>query len=231
MKTKETLINEIISLQNELTKKITQETKDRIKKQLDKICTNIYLLSNNDFKIVIESMIDLSLYTEAVNLIAESLNLEFKAEFLKNGLYFANDKDKRDIYSITLKRGARKYTFKFGQSIDKSGFYAKQGRSITQIDRKHLESKTLYFEIRNLSKIPFNPSCDKIIKPIAPTLYGVLSCMQKYDVGTFENFCDDFGYDNDTITAKETYKAVVKEYDKMCSLFSNEELEVLQLIY
>ena len=178
----------------------------------------------------IENLIDNSQYNEAVNLLAEKFNLEFKAEFLENGLHFQGDKDKRDIYNITLKRGARKYTFKFGQSIAKSGFYAKQGRCITQIDRKHLESKTLYFEIRNLSKIPFNPNCDTIVKPIAPTLYDVLACLQKYEVGTFEDFCSEFGYNTDSRNAKKTYKAVVKEYDKMCSLFSNDELEVLQLI-
>lgn len=63
-----------------------------------------------------------------------------------------------------------------------------------------------------------------------PTLYSVLTCLQKYEVGTFENFCGDFGYDNDSRTALKTYKAVVKEYDKVCSLFSNEELEVLEMI-
>ena len=178
----------------------------------------------------VETLIDNSQYNEAVNIVKESFNLEFKAEFVENGLYFQGDKETRDIYNITLKRGQRKYSFKFGQSIANSGFYAKQGRCITQIDRKYLESKTLYFEIRNLSKIPFNPNCDTIVRPIAPTLYNVLACLQKYEVGTFEDFCSDFGCDNDSRTAKKTYKAVVKEYDKMCSLFSNDELEVLQHI-
>lgn len=68
---------------------------------------------------------------------------------------------------------------------------------------------------------------DKIIRPIAPTLYDVLACLQKYDVGTFEDFCNEFGYDTDSRIAKKTYKAVVKEYDKMCSLFNNDELEIL----
>ena len=63
-----------------------------------------------------------------------------------------------------------------------------------------------------------------------PTLYDVLSCLQKYEVGTFEDFCGNFGYDEDSRNAYKTYKAVVKEYDKVCSLFSNDELEVLQLI-
>ncbi len=63
-----------------------------------------------------------------------------------------------------------------------------------------------------------------------PTLYDLLSCLQKYEVGTFEDFCSEFGYDEDSRSAYKTYKAVVKEYDKVCSLFSNDELEVLQLI-
>jgi len=32
-----------------------------------------------------------------------------------------------------------------------------------------------------------------------PTLYSVLACLQKYDVGTFEDFCNEFGYDTDNI--------------------------------
>ena len=61
-----------------------------------------------------------------------------------------------------------------------------------------------------------------------PTMYDVLSCIQKYDVGSFENFCSEFGYDEDSRTAERTYKAVLKELEAMERLFSSEELEVLQ---
>lgn len=63
-----------------------------------------------------------------------------------------------------------------------------------------------------------------------PTLYDVLACLTKYDVGTFENFCSDFGYDEDSRTAEKTYKAVLKEWQAMERLFNSEELELLQLI-
>ena len=63
-----------------------------------------------------------------------------------------------------------------------------------------------------------------------PTLYDVLACLQKYDVGSFEDFCGDFGYDADSRTAEKTYKAVVKEFQAMQRLFNSDELEVLQMI-
>lgn len=181
----------------------------------------------------IENLIDNSQYNEAVNLVAEKFNLEFKAEFLENSLHFQGDKETRDIYNITLKRGARKYTFKFGQSIVKSGFYASYGRQKYTIPREKINTKDSDLKVWvkfNLQRDFGNVANDKIIRPIAPTLYDVLACLQKYDVGTFENFCSEFGYETDSRNAKKTYKAVVKEYDKMCSLFSNDELEVLQLI-
>ena len=182
-------------------------------------------LKNN----VIE-LINNSKYNDAANLIAEYFNLSFKAEFLRNDFYFAGDKDKRDIYKITLSRGNRKYFFEFGQSIVKSGFYAQYSRTKYDIPIEKLSLSDS--ELKRYVKYHFNYDFgnvvgDKIIKPIAPTLYDVLACLQKYEVGTFEDFCSEFGYGTDSRNAKKTYKAVVKEYDKMCSLFSNDELEVL----
>lgn len=61
------------------------------------------------------------------------------------------------------------------------------------------------------------------------TPYDVLTCIQKYDPGTFEDFCSDCGYDTD-ITAERVYHAVVKEYRKNRAFFTPAELEALQEI-
>ena len=63
-----------------------------------------------------------------------------------------------------------------------------------------------------------------------PTLYDVLACLQKYDVGTFENFCGDFGYNTDNRHVKKIYKAVLKEWNNVESFFSESELLELQEI-
>lgn len=54
-----------------------------------------------------------------------------------------------------------------------------------------------------------------------PTMYDVLACMQKYDVGSFEDFCHEFGYDEDSRKAERTYKAVCREYAAMERLFGD----------
>jgi len=54
-----------------------------------------------------------------------------------------------------------------------------------------------------------------------PTLYEVLSCMVKYDPGTFEDFCGYYGYYEFEPSSKKTYKAVVKEWEAMDDMFGD----------
>ena len=115
---------------------------------------------------------------------------EFKAEFVKNGLHFPDDKEPRDIYNITLTRKNKgiNWVFKFGQSINNSDGETK------------------------------------------PSAYDVLAGLTSSDPETFKDFCDSFGYDEDSIKAEKTYKAVVKEWENVKNLWSEEEREKLQEI-
>ena len=113
---------------------------------------------------------------------------EFKAKFIKNGLHFIDDKQPRDIYKITLKRGDREFKFNFGQSISDS---------------------------------------EKGIKPRA---YEVLACLQKYEVGSFADFCGEFGYNEDSRKAEKIYKAVLNEFMNLQRLYSDEEINLLREI-
>lgn len=45
-------------------------------------------------------------------------NTTLKIKYLKYDYHFADDKEKRDIYRVTLKRGRKSYTFNFGQSLN-----------------------------------------------------------------------------------------------------------------
>lgn len=61
-----------------------------------------------------------------------------------------------------------------------------------------------------------------------PTAYSLLACLQKSDVGTFKDFCSDFGYSDDSIKALETYRAVQEEFEKVRRFFAASELGRLQ---
>lgn len=50
-----------------------------------------------------------------------STNTSFTAKFKKHDFYFADDKQARDIYRITLKNDLHTYRFDFGQSINNTG--------------------------------------------------------------------------------------------------------------
>jgi hypothetical protein len=63
-----------------------------------------------------------------------------------------------------------------------------------------------------------------------PTPYDVLACLTKYEVGSFENFCGDYGYDIDSRKAYKIYKAVLKEWKNIEFLLTHEQIELLQEI-
>lgn len=64
-------------------------------------------------------------------------------------------------------------------------------------------------------------------KAAVPSVYDVLACLQKYDPGTFEDFCLNYGYDEDSRTAERVYFAVQKEYAQLTRLFTPGQMEEL----
>jgi len=168
-------------------------------------------------------------YTEQAKKFLTDTNTTFHTTFLKNGFHFEGDKEKRDIYLVTLKRGSREYTFNFGQSIANSGLWYKYGVNTYPIDRKYINKTNT--QLRSAVRIHYNSDfghgADKIIRPTEPTEYDVLACLTKYDPETLEDFCANFGYDEDSKTADKVYKSVVNEYQNVCMLWNDTEIEEL----
>ena len=66
---------------------------------------------------------------------------------------------------------------------------------------------------------------------LKPNEYDVLACLQKYDVGTYEDFLSEFGYDPEDKRSKEIYKGCVSEYERLCRIFTDEQMEALREIW
>lgn len=168
----------------------------------------------------------------------EKTNTEFYVKFLEYNQHFHDDKDKRDIYLITLKRGDRSYSFRFGQSVVKSGEYEIYGNIKTGEKTDFVRTK-IHLPINKDGKKSMNIKGFDMLnhgnsvknKEFAePTPYDVFSCMTKNDVGSILDFCADYGYNSDSIKAEKIYNACKEEYDNLCKLYSDEEMQMLQEI-
>lgn len=167
-------------------------------------------------------------YQEQANDFLHKTNTSIVVEFMKSGPHFDGDKETRDIYNVTISRGSRSFKFTFGQSIYHSGAYVGHKHLCTKhygkyiFTAKEAEKIPSYIKIQN--EIKKNPNFSE------PTNYDILACLQKYDVGSFEDFCSEFGYDEDSRKAEKTYNAVCKEYEAVDRLFGDiiEQLQEIQ---
>ena len=154
-------------------------------------------------------------------------NTIMSVEFLKNDYHFNGDEHKRDIYNVTFKRGDRSFTVVFGQSVMDSArlVHTTTGNEFS-IGGGCIKGK---LKILNVEKYKKSVGKELIeVAGVPPTAYNVLTCLQKYEVGTFEDFCSEFGYDTDSRSAKKTYKAVCKEFEDVQKIWTDEEIEMLQ---
>lgn len=151
-------------------------------------------------------------------------NMEFTAKFFFHGPHWEYDKDSRDVYQLTLERPGRKpLTIRFGQSKVNSRNYwnAKPGL------------KTAGPRFRYSANVP-PPGYDWgdwiQVKPKAPTAYDLLSCLTKYDPGSLENFCGEFGYDTDSRKAEKTWRACLDEWHQVQDFFTEAQLNEIREI-
>lgn len=79
----------------------------------------------------------------------------------------------------------------------------------------------------------FSDSVYNMQNKLQPTIYDILACLEKYEVGDFEDFCQEYGYEiyddfgRINKAVKKTYNAVIKEYYNVRRMFDDcmEELQ------
>lgn len=133
-------------------------------------------------------------------------------------------------WQVTFTRQGRKpFTLTFSQSLaeswayrdDNSANHRKKHPGLPpKLSQKHWPATSEQYHVWPYTLIPVkNP----------PSAYDVLSCLTKSDPGTFKDFCGDYGYNDDSIKAFETYRAVQDEWAAVGRMF-NDCLEELQEI-
>jgi len=170
------------------------------------------------------------------------VNIDISSPFLRR-----EEETFRDIFHIRFTRGNTKtFSIEFGQSInDGSLFYMKtidlfDGSAIRRLIDAGKFRKSRYFG--KIFKLNGDMLCDSNkrlrnwgtaigemvrIPPKTPGLRDIVSCLQYWDPGKFEDFCSEFGYDNDSIKHLDLYRVVNKSYIDMKNFFTPAELTAL----
>ena len=148
--------------------------------------------------------------------------------------YFADDENKRYILNIKVKRN-QEINFTFGLSInDSDNLLIKDCRFNSNKVQDILYSRK--FNRNNIDL--FNENYTKFVRKVKKDIekifndlsYSVLcSVKNDFDINQydFNEFCDMFGYDNDSIKAKKSYDLCVEQAIKLNRIFNENELDCL----
>lgn len=136
------------------------------------------------------------------------------------------EKEKRNWYDVTITTPRGKMAFTFWDNIHNT--------EISTITFDEYAKKELkYNRVENMSygeKRKAKNDLARLKAKAVPNEYDVLACLEKYDVGTFEDFCSEFGYEEDSRTAERIYIAVIKEYKDLTKIFTEKQMEELREI-
>ena len=185
----------------------------------------------------------ISEYDQQVIDFLQATNSTITIEYKKYGKHFVNDKEERDIYIVTLQRGKSKYTFDYGDSIMNtakriiclSKAYIANPYSSAEYHDLPQNVKDAVKNLHYFGRLTQHDFMNFIIDTKKegykkPSDYDILSCLEANNPYTFSDFCDNYGYDNDSMSAKNTYDKVVEQYLQLSSMYSSEELEKLNNI-
>ena len=141
-------------------------------------------------------------YEKQANDFLKKTETTFSAKYLFTGKHFDEDTEDRPVYWIELKNKNHVYRFNFGQSIASMW--------------PHYPKKYGYRE-----------------EGITPTAYDVLSCLSGSIYAhemDFQDFCDCYGYSNDSKKAEQTFYRVKVESENVHKLFADfiDELAEIQ---
>ena len=164
----------------------------------------------------------MSEYTKMAKDFCEKTGTEITFKYKGTIDHFPNEdnpkyKGLRHQWLVCIERGVHKWSFTFTNSIKDY-----EDSCIFDVCAKHQFGKN-YKRLATPIRI----------KPVAPSEYDVLACITKYDVGDFDDFCAEFGYEFNTereyIKVKQIYFDIMDEYHSVHRLF-NDVIDELQEI-
>lgn len=153
-----------------------------------------------------------------------------KAEKQKSPLWCKKGERHGINYICTLKNSKHKYTFDFWDSIHNAEII-EAIQNYCPIESQKYAKDFQFEKILKAENINTGFSIisrrKELVKQYEPKEYDILACLDPLYESNFEDFCFSFGYDIDSITAKETFDACMSQDHNLRRLFTDTELERL----
>lgn len=141
----------------------------------------------------------------------------------KNQLW--KEKEKRNWYDVTIITPKGSMNYVFWDSIHNTYL---SSMTLEQYVKKEYNCELYGLSYAEKSKA--SRELQKLKDNAKPNEYDVMSCLQMYDVGTFADFCSEFGFNEDSRSAEQMYIGVINEYKSLEKIFTEEQLEILRNI-
>lgn len=126
-------------------------------------------------------------------------------------------------YQFTITTPKGKYTSYFWDSLRNTEI-----STISEITYAQQKYKASYDCLRSHEKAKARAELAKLKAKAIPTEYDILACVEKYSYDSFSDFCSEFGYSTDSISARETFIACGEEYAGLRRIFTEEQMEMLR---
>lgn len=157
----------------------------------------------------------------------ESTGTTLEIVYQYTGPHFAGEEEKRDVYRFTLRNKKGEYSSTFGDSLRDTAInrICKDRYNMSVQDAKDAGIYRRGWSVQEMY------SAAKKLKPVKPSAYDILACLEKYDVGSFKDFCDNYGYNDlplsDYPRVMGIYQAVSDQVRGLRRIFSAEEMDQL----
>lgn len=165
-------------------------------------------------------------YTKQAEKFLQDANATMKIELQGRAINTMwKEKQLRNLYAVTITTPRGSYTFDFWDSL--------YNTELTQMTVQEYARKNLRRRWEDMTYSEKNKASAELAqkqKEARPNCYDVLACLTKYDPGTFEDFCAEYGYDEDSRTAERIYIAVQNEFANLKRIFDPEQLKAMQEI-
>lgn len=128
-------------------------------------------------------------------------------------------------YQFTITTPKGKYTSYFWDCL-----YNTMVSEMTAEDLAKKKYKARYQDLTMFHKSNVLRELKFLKAKAVPTEYDILYHLEKYGYDSFSDFCAEFGYSTDSISARETFLARGEEYAGLRRIFTDEQIEKMREI-